>query len=86
MPHVVTVERPSQEQPVHELRRHSQLAVPHYVNLGIALDASAQDVRNAYRRRALETHPDKGGHEAEFNKVQEACGILGVTARHRCGQ
>lgn len=35
-------------------------------------DADADEIRRAYRRRAKETHPDRGGSEAEFKRVQAA--------------
>ncbi|RAW46479.1 molecular chaperone DnaJ [Halorubrum sp. 48-1-W] len=40
--------------------------------LGIAADADADEVKRAYRRRVKETHPDRGGDEAAFRRVQEA--------------
>jgi DnaJ-domain-containing protein 1 len=40
--------------------------------LGVPADASEDQVRRAYRRRAKETHPDQGGDEAEFRRVREA--------------
>lgn len=49
----------------------------HYQVLGIDRDASQEDVRAAFRRRALETHPDKtGGADAEFRAVSEAYNVL----------
>jgi curved DNA-binding protein CbpA len=51
--------------------------VPHYAMLRITPGACAEEVRGAYLRRALMTHPDKGGVEAEFNAVQEAYAVLG---------
>ena len=37
--------------------------------LGVAPDASPEEVRAAYRDRVLETHPDHGGDEAAFRRV-----------------
>ncbi|KIM44568.1 hypothetical protein M413DRAFT_67352, partial [Hebeloma cylindrosporum] len=58
-----------------------------YDVLGIDKTASGDEVRKAYRKRALETHPDKldlGVNEEEkqeaeqqFHKVHEAFEILG---------
>ncbi len=50
-----------------ELPSESALAV-----LGLARGASLDDIKRAYRRRALETHPDRGGDSAEFQRVQRA--------------
>ena len=33
----------------------------HYAALGIQETADASDIRRAYKKRALQTHPDKGG-------------------------
>lgn len=40
--------------------------------LGVSKDASWEDVVRAYKRRVLKTHPDRGGTEEKFRKVQEA--------------
>ncbi|WP_439026635.1 ferredoxin Fer [Haloarchaeobius sp. DT45] len=40
--------------------------------LGISPDADEGQVRQAYRRRAKETHPDQGGSKREFQRVKEA--------------
>jgi len=47
-----------------ERRQHSVLGVP--------VAASADEIRAAYRRRALETHPDKGGNAELFREVKAA--------------
>lgn len=44
----------------------------HYLTLGIAASASDNEVRSAYRRRALVTHPDKGGTPESFRAVVQA--------------
>lgn len=44
---------------------------PHAV-LQIKPNSSEEDVKAAYKRRALETHPDKGGDVAEFRAVRLA--------------
>ncbi|CAE8616506.1 unnamed protein product, partial [Polarella glacialis] len=52
-----------------------------YGALGIDESASEGDVRSAYRRRALATHPDKGGEAEVFRLVVEAFEVLGDAAR-----
>lgn len=44
---------------------------PHEV-LGIAPGASADEIRGAYKRAAMLTHPDHGGSTAAFQEVQQA--------------
>lgn len=50
-----------------------------YAILGVASSASASEIRAAYRRRALQTHPDKGGRVEEFRGVLEAFEVLSST-------
>lgn len=40
--------------------------------LGVTPAADPNEVRRAFRRRAVETHPDRGGDPAEFRQVREA--------------
>jgi len=44
----------------------------HYETLGVSRDADASEIKKAYRKLAGKHHPDKGGDEAQFKKVQEA--------------
>jgi hypothetical protein len=48
---------------------------PHEV-LGVRPGASLDEVRAAWRRRVLATHPDRGGDEAAFAEVTEAYRVL----------
>lgn len=48
-----------------------------YDLLGVPRDASADDIKKAYRRRARELHPDAGGDEERFKAVQAAYAVLG---------
>ena len=43
-----------------------------YDVLGIDKDSEDEDIKKAFRKKALETHPDKGGDPEEFRKVREA--------------
>jgi hypothetical protein len=43
-----------------------------YRVLGVDPDADAATVRRAYRERAKEVHPDRGGDADEFRRVSEA--------------
>eukprot|EP00928_Gymnodinium_smaydae_P092237 TRINITY_DN76054_c0_g1_i1.p1 TRINITY_DN76054_c0_g1~~TRINITY_DN76054_c0_g1_i1.p1 ORF type:complete len:379 (-),score=37.56 TRINITY_DN76054_c0_g1_i1:375-1511(-) len=47
-----------------------------YDVLGLEQTASAAELHKAYRRRALETHPDKGGSDDAFHAVQKALATL----------
>ena len=58
----------------------------HYQVLGIAPDASATEVRDAYRQRAREHHPDRSrssavGFDAAMPEVNEAYRVLSDPGR-----
>mmetsp|Transcript_31970 Transcript_31970/g.90777 ORF Transcript_31970/g.90777 Transcript_31970/m.90777 type:complete len:208 (+) Transcript_31970:16-639(+) len=44
--------------------------------LGVSSGASAEEIRRAYRRRVVATHPDKGGSADAFVELQEAVAAL----------
>ena len=46
----------------------------HYEVLGLPVGASAAAIRKAYRQRAKHEHPDKGGSDEQFQKLQQAYG------------
>ncbi len=52
----------------------------YYETLSVSADASAEEIKKAYRKLALETHPDRhpGDARAEerFKKINEAYGVL----------
>lgn len=48
----------------------------YYEDLGIARDATPREILKAFRRKARETHPDRGGNTEEFVKIQKAYKIL----------
>jgi hypothetical protein len=62
----------------HEPPRRSQPrpANPHLAVLGLSEGATREQIRQAYRRRARETHPDMGGSAEEFRRVQTAWDAL----------
>lgn len=49
----------------------------YYNILGVAKNASADEIKTAFRKKAHEHHPDKGGDEAKFKEINEAYQVLG---------
>ena len=43
-----------------------------YKTLGVARDATEDQIKKAYRSMASKHHPDKGGDTAKFQEVQSA--------------
>ena len=48
----------------------------YYEVLGVKKDASADEIKKAFRRAAVEHHPDRGGDEAKFKEINEAYEVL----------
>ncbi len=48
----------------------------YYEILGVSKGASADEIKKAYRKAAIESHPDRGGDEAKFKEVTEAYEVL----------
>ena len=49
----------------------------YYSILGINKNASESEIRKAYKKKSMQHHPDRGGNEEEFKKVNEAYQTLG---------
>lgn len=52
----------------------------YYAILAVSREATADEIKKAYRKKAMEVHPDRHGgdkqKEAEFKKLNEAYSIL----------
>lgn len=48
----------------------------YYEVLGVGKSASADEIKKAFRKAAVEHHPDKGGDEAKFKEINEAYEVL----------
>lgn len=54
-----------------------------YDTLGVQRDADKNTIKKAYRKRAQQAHPDKGGSAEEFYEVQQAYDILNNAVTRR---
>jgi DnaJ-class molecular chaperone len=49
----------------------------YYKILGVPKDASLDDIKKAYRSKAMKHHPDRGGDPKQFQEIQEAYNTIG---------
>ena len=54
-----------------------------YDELGVDKDATDKEIKKAYKKKAMSTHPDKGGSEEEFKKTNEAYLVLSDPQQRR---
>ena len=55
----------------------------HYATLGLRPDATAAQIKQAFRKKALVSHPDRGGSHVRMRELNEAWGVLGDPAQRR---
>ena len=53
----------------------------YYKTLGVDKGASQEDIKKAFRKLAMEHHPDKGGNAEKFKEVSEAYSVLSDTQK-----
>lgn len=53
------------------------MRMDYYSILGVDRRASEAEIKQAYRKLAMKHHPDRGGDQAQFQKIQEAYAAIG---------
>jgi curved DNA-binding protein len=53
----------------------------YYSVLGVPKSASPDEIKRAFRKLAMQHHPDKGGDETKFKELNEAYSVLGDPAQ-----
>lgn len=53
------------------------MRMDYYSVLGVPKGASDEDIKRAYRKLAMKHHPDRGGDQNQFQRIQEAYATLG---------
>ncbi len=59
------------------------MAEDYYKLLGVEKSASADEIKRAFRKKAHEHHPDKGGDQEHFKKINEAYQTLSDSEKRR---
>ena len=57
-----------------------------YETLGVKKDANKDQIKKAYRKLAMEHHPDKGGDENKFKEINEAYSALSGDSQRRASR
>ena len=56
----------------------------YYDLLGVSRQASDKDLKNAFKNKAREHHPDKGGDPEKFKQINEAYQNYPIQKRDKC--
>jgi len=59
------------------------MAKDYYQILGVARGASEDDIKKAYRKLAMQHHPDRGGDAGVFKEINEAYDVLADAGKKR---
>jgi len=57
--------------------------INHYDLLGVSRQATAEEIKRAYHRKAMDHHPDRGGSHRRMGRLNEAWAVLGDATKRR---
>jgi curved DNA-binding protein CbpA len=55
----------------------------YYDLLGVGEDASQEEIKKAFKKGAIQHHPDKGGDQEKFKQINEAYQVLGDESKRQ---
>ena len=55
----------------------------YYELLGVSKSASEKDLKSAFKKKAMQYHPDKGGDPDKFKQINEAYQVLSDTQKRQ---
>ena len=55
----------------------------HYATLGVDKGSTIEEIKRAYKKKAVEHHPDKGGDAEEFKRISHAYSVLSDADKRR---
>jgi len=59
------------------------MRMDYYSILGVPRGASEDEIKRAYRKLAMQHHPDRGGDQGKFQQIQEAYATLGDAGKRQ---
>ncbi len=75
------------EYTVFSLYRYYTMSIDYYTSLGVSKWASEAEIKKAYKKKAMQYHPDKNAGdkkaEAKFKEINEAYQTLGDTTKRK---
>ena len=59
------------------------MRMDYYSTLGVPRGSSEEEIKKAYRKLAMQHHPDRGGDSTKFQQIQEAYDTLGDAGKRQ---